>query len=231
VKKASYPVQVRKTFISPSSSSQQQVHQSSQHSQIQKPATPEVSMAYQDEIYDDNESLNFGKSNVVTQYERTFMKPNSSLQSSSPRTPEQEVYVSLNAHAPTRPATSTIKKTPTTPTGRPNRTLKRRQTAADLEINVTPKGSRITSTPFHNTTPKSILPHFQVIAPSPNISGINQINCDQNMTNEEIEKIDEIVGNIKDEDGTEFFGNAVSVTTRNVGITPGKYLMYKVMRV
>lgn len=94
----------------------------------------------------------------------------------------------------------------------------------------TPKSIAGSRTQRHRTTPKNLEPSFQVNFASPNQSGITKITCDKNISNEEIEKVNEIIGNISVLTGAEIPGNAIALSTRNTTVTRGKYKLYKILR-
>lgn len=172
----------------------------------------------------------FERSNIRTQIERSPRRP----QEDSPKTPEQTFATPMSAQfAPLRPATSERKQSDGgTPVRRPETRARRGNRSSFPNDFQSPKRRLPASTPNRTLTPKFAIPMFQVIIPSPNESGIDKIQCDQNMSNEEIAKVNEIVANISinDDRPSLFESNSIAVTTRNIVIAPGKYQLYKVMR-
>lgn len=183
------------------------------------------------DLISDVEESYFERSNNRTQIERPPRRP----QEESPKTPEQTFATPISAqYAPVRPATSEKKQSEGgTPVRRPETRARRGDRFALPAMGIqSPKRRFPASTPNRTLTPKSAAPTFQVIIPSPNESGIEKIQCDRNMSNEEIDKINEIVASvsINDDRPSLFESSSISVTTRNVVIAPGKYQLYKVMR-
>lgn len=94
----------------------------------------------------------------------------------------------------------------------------------------TPKTNSKLRVPQFQTTPKNLNPSFQVTFSPPNQSGISRITGDKNISSDEIERVNEIIGNLSDLSGAEISGNAIALLTRNTTITPGRYKLYKIMR-
>lgn len=73
---------------------------------------------------------------------------------------------------------------------------------------------------------------FRVAVQSPeDASSIRNIESDVDLTNREIEQVNQVIENLSEAAGENVADNgAIAVSTRNVAINPGKYKLYKVMR-
>lgn len=83
------------------------------------------------------------------------------------------------------------------------------------------------STPYRSK--KNLESSFQFILPSPNDQSVmHKILCDQNLTNDVAIKIIEIVEDVSGK--ADLSNNEISVTTKHVNISPGKYEIFKVVK-
>lgn len=87
-----------------------------------------------------------------------------------------------------------------------------------------PLSRQRTSTPYRRTATNE--PSFTVTLPPSNHSSIRQVTCNENFNPRNLTSIIEILENITALD----MNNSISLTSRNINVTPGKYELYKVMR-
>lgn len=214
----SVPVQKIRTVISPKPSQTEQAQIS----------TIELDDTEFFDVSNPGEQPCFNNSPDVTLIHRSPRRQ----QSESPRTPEQQTIPNPQSYqnAPVRPSASRRpQQTDRTPVRRPETRAQRGNRATLPAMGIQSPKRR-----YPTSTPRTMLgksPIFQIIVSSPNESRIEKLQCDQNMTNKEIEKIGDIVANISAKDGADVFDNgSVSVSTRNVNIVPGKYKLYKAVR-
>lgn len=135
----------------------------------------------------------------------------------SPKTPERSVFVPPAVNAPMK-----LTKHREPQNWQP-------QEVAFLGITQTPRRKVMTSTPRRTFTPQNNEKSFRVTIESPDLTGIRKIEGDANVTSGDIEKVNQIVGNISQQAGADVAANnTVVLSTRNVMIMPGKYQIFKI---
>lgn len=149
--------------------------------------------------------------------------PPSASSMPSPKTPERSVFIPPAVYAPRKPTANMKTQNRDTQDWEP-------QKVAFLGITETSKRMK-TSTP-RQTLPLDEYKNFRVTIESPDLSGVRQIEGDANVTSGDIDKANQIIGNISQRAGADVaVNNTVVMSTRNITIVPGKYQLYKVNRV
>lgn len=189
------------------------------HQNINRPASPKTP----ENAFEHN--FNSPSAPKKPQQAKTRFKSTMAPVSKSPKTPEMDFHLLGLPSAPKRPTASEMRKKPGNEFAED--TLK---VAGGSKLSLTPKSARNLRLPMNRMTLKSLDPSYQVMFPSPNQSGMKKITCDKNISNEEVEKVNEIIGNISVLTGAEILGNAIALSTRNTTIVPGKYKLYKILR-
>lgn len=242
--KVSYPVQKRRTIINPSPSpsgvGSSQLHPTTQPSTSSNQRTIHPTSPKTPENMDQNE-FEAPMAPRKPQQAQAIGRDNLtaaalSLHSAQPETPKPRLLVVSTPHPrlvvrpPTTLTADEIRSKREAGAGRFDFNESPHRRAGPSNFLQTPKSIAGSRTQRHRTTQRNLEPSFQVKFASPNQSGITKITCDKNISNEEIEKVNEIIGNISVLTGAEIQGNAIALSTRNTTVTRGKYKLYKILR-
>ena len=178
----------------------------------------------------------------LTQYtsERTPPQAACPFAATSPRTPEEVCRPPpISPQAPQRPQARArldpltgILQEANLPTSPP---LTSQRTPDIMASPRTPQNRlqipllRTTTGPQYVSTPRRAY-NFQVTITSPT-SPIQQIQGDHIIGNDEVNAVSDIIINVSNRTGEDLNGRSVTVNTRNSRISPGKYKLYKSIRV
>lgn len=178
---------------------------------IIKPSRAEISSS---SAYEEESSLYQSAKDLTPQ-----APPPSAATVSSPKTPERSVFVPPAVNAPMK-STRNREHQDWEP-----------QPIAYLGITPTPRRKITTSTPRRTFTSQNDEKSFRVTIESPDLTSVRMIEGDANVSSGDIEKVNQIVGDISQRTGADVArNNTVVMSTRNVMIVPGKYQIFRVNR-